>query len=100
MQNVQRRDRVRDQVRLQQREPARLAQIARHSTMKALLAQTARDLDEAIACLDVAETRTAQAEAQCLQGIESMVLLAHWRLEVAGRTLTTRGPNAMLIQLT
>ena len=110
MQNVQRRQRIRCQVTRGKREAMRLAGIAQHSTMKDILAQAERDLDEAIACLDADERRLDELrrdkprgpedESRGLQFVESLVLQAQLRLKVAEERLTRRGPNAMLVRLT
>jgi hypothetical protein len=100
MPNLGRRQQIRRDVQLQRRELARLAGIAQHSTMQALLAQAMRDLDDATTCLEDDEPRSPQDEGRWLQAVESMVVQAQWRLRMAGETISKRGPNAMLIQLT
>jgi hypothetical protein len=110
MQNVQRRQRIRYQVTRGERDAVRLAGIAQHSTMKDVLAQAERDLDEAMAFLDADELRIDELrsakprgpddESRGLQFVESLVLQAQLRLKVAEERLTRRGPNAMLLRLT
>ena len=77
-------------------ETARLSAAAHHVSMKGFVERAARDLDEAVAWLEVGADRLPDAESRWLSFVQSIVEVAASRLRVADHALRTHGPNATL----